>query len=348
MVTQTCKSEANCVHQKKKFPSSIDVARRAGVSQSAVSRAFSDKASISAKTRSKVVAAAEELGYQPSAIPRIMLTHRSHLVAIATGGMYNPFQSRVLEQFTRGLNEMGYQLILVHVDAGDTLEAAMPRLASYRVDAIFVARGVLDEATAAPLASYRIPVIAFHTPLTNEWVSSVCVDNVAGGRLMAAHFAERGARRPAFAGGPFLTSIERLKGFREELLKRGLPEPQVTPCAFTYEAGYDAATHLLGLPERPDAVFCANDLAAIGFIDRTRQLGLRVPEDVMVAGVDDIPEASWIGNSVTTIRESSPGLVEASLGILRGIGETAIKLPVQVTVPVQLVERTSTRRRSPS
>jgi DNA-binding LacI/PurR family transcriptional regulator len=332
---------------QKKFPSSVDVARRAGVSQSAVSRAFAEKASISSKTRAKVFAAAAELGYRPSAIPRIMLTHRSHLVAIATGGMYNPFQSRILELFTRGLNAMGYQLILVHVEAGDSLEAAMPQLASYRVDAVLVARGVLDEQSAAAVASYRIPIVAFHTPVSNPFVSSVCVDSISAGRQMAAHFAARGARRCAFVGGPFRTTTDRLAGFRAVLAERGLAEPIAVPSAFTYEGGRGAAQRLLAATPAPDAVFCANDLVAIGFIDVARQLGLRVPEDVMVAGFDDIPEANWSSHSITSFSESGVSMVEASLDILKQIGEATAQLPVQVVLPVRLIERNSTRRNLP-
>jgi DNA-binding LacI/PurR family transcriptional regulator len=330
------------MNEQKKFPSSVDVARRAGVSQSAVSRAFSSNGSVSEKTRAKILAAADELGYQPSAIPRIMLTHRSHLVAVATGGMYNPFNSQVLEQFARSLQDMGYQMILVHVEAGDSIEAAMPRLASYRVDAIFVARGVLNEQAAASLANHRIPIIAFHTPVANEWVSSVCTDNIAAGRMMADHFADLGARRCAFLGGPHPSTTDRLHGFREALVSRRLAEPVVLHCPFTYEAGEEGARQLLRAETPPDAVFCANDLVAIGFIYAARQMGYRVPDDVMVSGFDDIPEASWSGNSVTTIGQLSPTMVEMSLDILGRIRDSSLVQPVQAVVPVRLIERKST------
>ena len=110
----------------KKYPSSTDVARFAGVSQSAVSRTFKPGASVSKETRQKILAAAEELGYQPSLIPRIMLTHRSYLVAIVVGGMYNPFYSTILEQFLVSLQEAGKQALLVHVNSGHSLEPIVP------------------------------------------------------------------------------------------------------------------------------------------------------------------------------------------------------------------------------
>lgn len=335
------------MNETKRFPSSIDVARHAGVSQSAVSRAFAAGSSISEAMRTKVFAAASELGYQPSAIPRIMLTHRSYLVAVATGGMYNPFNSSILEHFARGLAEMGYQMILVHVDAGETLEKVMPKLVSYRVDAIFVARGVLDEKTAEALSGHRIPIIAFHTPGSNKWVSSVSTDNVTAGRIMGEHFVSRGARRCAFVGGPHRATTERLQGFGKALVAGGLPPPITADCHFSYEAGRDAAINLLQ-QDAVDAVFCANDLAAIGFMDVARALGKRIPQDLMVAGFDDIPEAGWDGNNLTTFGQAKPSMVDASLNLLSSIEDSSAILPAQLLVPVQLIERGSTRRGGPT
>lgn len=336
--------------ERKKFPSSIDVARHAGVSQSAVSRTFAENGSVSAVTREKVLAAAVELGYRPSAIPRIMLTDRSFLVAIAIGGMYNPFNSSVLEEFTRRLQAAGYQVILVHVERGDTLESFMPRLASYRVDAVFLARGILDERAAAELAAYKIPIVAFHTPLSNEWVSSVCCDNQSAGRQAAELFAMRGARRCAFVGGNpgGSTSVERHAGFRDHLLKRSFEAPQLVSAEFTYEGGRAAATELLEGPLPPDAVFCSNDLIAIGVIDAARETGRRIPEDLMVIGFDDIPEAGWVGTNLTSFRQTQPSMVDASLEILRKFAEADGQVSgVQITVPVLLTERLSTMRLHP-
>lgn len=334
-------------HERKKFPSSVDVARHAGVSQSAVSRTFAGKGSVSSRTRLKVLAAAAELGYQPSAIPRIMLTHRSFLVAIAIGGMYNPFNSSVLEDFTRRLQAAGYQVLLVHVEHGDTLESFMPRLVSYRVDAVFLARGILDEPAAAQLAAYRVPIVAFHTPLRNEWVSSVCCDNRTAGRLAAELFASRGARQSAFIGGvpDGAATAERRSGFHDRLLALGHPAPYAMGAPFTYEGGRNAATALLQAPSPPDAVFCSNDLIAIGCVDAARALGRRVPEDVMVIGFDDIPEAGWSGNSLTTFRQAEPSMVDAALEVLHTFTEA--EGPVAgtvITVPVLLTERQSTMR----
>lgn len=329
--------------EPKKFPSSIDVARRAGVSQSAVSRTFGT-GSVSEATSLKVRAAAAELGYQPSAIPRIMLTHRSYLVAVAIGGMYNPFNSSILELFSRRLQGLGYQMLLVHVDDSSSLEAAMPKLSSYRVDAVFIARGVLNEASAASLAQYRIPIVAFHTPIEHDGVSSVCTDNFTAGQAMADHFHSKGARRCAFVGGSHGTTADRQRGFASNLSLHGLRPPAVVDSPFTYEGGRQVGQALLTAPNPPDAIFCGNDLIAIGCLDTARELGLDVPGDVMIAGFDDIPEAGWYGNSLTTFAQSDPNMVDASIRILQDLAEAKTMKSSRTVVPVKLIERSTTNR----
>src|SRR3954453_18378834 len=112
----------------KKYASSVDVGRLAGGAQSAVSLNYCGRPNVSEQTRARVLAAAVKLNYRPSLIPQIMLTHRSHLIAIVMGGFYNPFYTSVLEQFTVKLQETGHQVLLVHVDSGDALDAVIPKL----------------------------------------------------------------------------------------------------------------------------------------------------------------------------------------------------------------------------
>lgn len=140
---------------RKRYSSSIDVAQLAGVSQSAVSRTYREGASVSEETRRKVLEAATALDYRPSMIPRIMLTHRSYLVAVVVGGLYNPFYANVLEIFSARLQEAGYLVLLIHTDSGHTLDDIIPRLSSYRVDAIVSALAVMSGAAAQDLARLK-------------------------------------------------------------------------------------------------------------------------------------------------------------------------------------------------
>ena len=159
----------------KRYASSTDVARLAGVSQSAVSRTYRPGASVSEETRRKVIEAATALDYRPSLIPQIMLTHRSRLIAVVVGGLDNPFYSAVLEQFAKRLQALDYQVLLMHTDQDHSLDGVIPRLASYRVDAVVSALPVIcGEACAEALARLKVPVVSFNTPVSNGWLSSVC------------------------------------------------------------------------------------------------------------------------------------------------------------------------------
>ncbi len=207
-----------------RYTSSTDVARLAGVSQSAVSRAYTPGASVSAETRRKVLEAAEVLGYRPSLIPGIMLKHRSRLVAMVVGGLYNPFYATVLELFATRLQEIGNQVLLVHVDSGFSLDEAIPRLAGYRVDAVVSALAVLSQDAAAALARLEIPVVCFNTPLKNEWVSSISSDNREAGGAMADLFIAGGAGTFGYITGPrgSPANEDRLAGYRDRLLQTGI------------------------------------------------------------------------------------------------------------------------------
>ncbi|HTW29031.1 MAG TPA: LacI family DNA-binding transcriptional regulator [Acetobacteraceae bacterium] len=336
----------------KRYASSTDVARLAGVSQSAVSRTFKPGASVSHATRSKVLEAAAALGYRPSAIPRIMLTERSNLVALVTGGMDNPFYATVLERFTVRLQETGHQVLLVHADSGHMLDGAIPRLASYRVDAIVSALAILSPQAAAELSRLRIPVISFNTPIHNEWISAICCDNEAAGRAVADLFVARGARRCGFVAGPADSpaSAERRQGFCARLAERGLPSPAQASGGFRYEGGFEAGLALLDAQHPPDAIFCANDLMALGVMDAARiRCGLRVPEDLMVAGFDGIPAADWAGYALTTCVQDAAVMIDQAVAILqRGLAADRAEGQEVIIVPAHLIERASTARATPA
>ena len=287
-----------------RYASSTDVARLAGVSQSSVSRTYRPGASVSAKTRRKVLAAAEELGYRPSLIPQILLNHRSYLVALVIGGMYNPFYARVLEEFTVQLYAAGRQVLLVHVESGHSLDSVIPRLAGYRVDAIVSALSVLSAESAAALATFRIPVVSFNTPVKNEWVTSISSDNSGAGAMLADLFVARGARSFGYVAGPKASpaNADRLRGFRDRLAAHGHRAVRVVGGRdFSYESGRRSLVSLLNDGGLPDGIFCANDLIAIGAMDAIRSLtGRTAPQDYLIGGFDDIPMAGWSAYDLTT------------------------------------------------
>jgi DNA-binding LacI/PurR family transcriptional regulator len=330
----------------KKYASSVDVARTAGVSQSAVSRTFSGGAKVSETTRKKVLEAARRLDYRPSLIPRIMLTHKSNLIAIVVGGLYNPFYSAVLEEFTVKFQAAGHQVLLVHVASDHALDAVIPKLASYRVDAIVSALAILSPRGAQTLAKLRIPVISFNTAVKNEWVTPVSCDNAGAGRQIAELFVARGARSFGFISGPIASfaSTSRLKGFAARLRELGAGPVKVGRGDYRYEGGFAAAIEMFAPSEAPEALFCANDLLAIGAIDALRKAkGIRVPEDVMVAGFDDIPEASWASVDLTTFMQDGARMVDEALAIVTAAEADNPSGTQAVVIPARLIERGTTR-----
>jgi DNA-binding LacI/PurR family transcriptional regulator len=330
--------------QPRKYPSSIEVARLAGVSQSAVSRTYTAGASVSDATRAKVTRAAARIGYRPSAIPRIMQTSQSNLVGIAAGGLYNPLNTALLEAYTIRLQNAGYQVLLFHVTDTNSLDELVPRLAAYRIDGLFLTRTVLSRRSSEEFQKFHIPVISFDTLDKNDWVSSVCPDDQGGGRLVANLFVQRGATKAAYLAGKSdnVASNERLEGFRAALEQLGAKITNVSYCAFQYEAGYRAALEVLSPRSRPEAIFCANDLIALGAVDAARRLGISIPNDLMIAGFDNIPQSSWRAYDLTTVNPSPDSIVETSLMIFKKVLDRAIPGGVRILVPVTLIERAST------
>jgi DNA-binding LacI/PurR family transcriptional regulator len=300
-------------------PSSIDVARLAGVSQSAVSRAFTAGASVSSKTREKVIAAARKLGYQPSILPRILVTHRSQLIAIIIGGMYNPYYAQIFEHFTRRFQEEGLQVLVFFVEHNEYFDAAIPLIMRYRVDGIISALSILSKDAADECERMRVPVVLFNGRRQNSWVSSVCCDNIEGGRQAAKLLFDRGCARFAYiAGRATLANTDRQTGYVGRLKELGVEDIVVAQGDFHYEGGYAAARELLSKPMRPDAIFCANDLTAIGAIECARQeFGLDSPRDLKIVGFDDATFSAWPSYGLTTVRQNGPEMVDCALELLQ-------------------------------
>jgi DNA-binding LacI/PurR family transcriptional regulator len=330
-----------------RYASSNDVARLAGVSQSAVSRAYQPATRISAETQQRIFAAAEQLGYSPSRIPQIMRDHRSYLVAVVVGELYNPTYWMLIEQFVEKLQAVGHQVLLKNVGNGHFLDAAIPELASYRVDAIVSTLPVLSPRSADDLARFKLPVVLFNNWVMNEWVSSVSCDNQNSSREIAELFAAEGARRVAFIAGPEASpaSNERLAAFRNRLEELNLAPPRVATGNFRYEGGQLAALELIAnAANRPDAIFCANDLMALGAIDALRKTaGLRAPDDLIVAGFDDIPAAAWY--DLTTVAQGAANMVDEAVRMITVDEHHPGATGRHVVVPARLVQRLTTERR---
>lgn len=325
-----------------KPPSSIDVARLAGVSQSAVSRTFTPGASISPETKAKVMAAAEALNYRPNIIPRIMLKNRSNIVAVVVGSLSNPYHSKALQAFSTKLQEQGKQVLLVQTNFDRSLDEVVGELASYRVDAVVSPLEITSPEVTSLIDRMRTPVITLNSDHTSEWSATVSSDNEWAGNCIAQLLWKRGGKRFGYIAGPrdSPSQQQREAGFRSGLAAVGVTDCAWEQADYFYEGGYAAAKNMFAVDSPPDAVFCVNDLVGLGAMDALRiEFGLKIPDDVMIAGYDNIEATGWSAYQLTTFDQRIDEMVKSAVAMLEGDWVSS----AQALIPPTLVERASTR-----
>jgi len=326
-----------------------DVAQLAGVSRSAVSRAFTPGASVAAPTRQKVIEAATKLGYRPNTIARTLATRRSRMIAIVVSYLRNQFYPLFVERSSQLLKEHGYHVLLFVSDGHETAKPEVDELVmemmQHQVDGIILASVTLSSALAKSCQSAGVPVVMFNRVAPVPGAHTVASDNVAGGRLAAKALIEGGFQRIAFIAGleDSSTNRDRERGFRDELRKHGRRVFARAVGHYNFEQAAQAARELFVGTEVPDAVFVANDHMAFAVLDTLRnELGLRVPEDVAVIGFDNVPQAAWGGYRLTTIEQDLDLMTQAAVSILinqLSSGDDAVR---QIITPVKLIARETT------
>jgi DNA-binding LacI/PurR family transcriptional regulator len=331
----------------KIFVSSTEVARLAGVSQSAVSRTFTPGASVSLRTREKVLAAATELGYHPNNLPRIMQTGRSHLIGVVIGAIENPYYAAVLDRFAHALQAAGQQVVLVRHDTGLALDGVLSQLAAYRVDAVLTAIPVRTDKAAEALSGLRIPIVCFNAHITADRVFSIKSGNYEAGVEAARLLYTRGARKFAFIGAPPIhaASTERRTGFKSGLQELGCSPPVERTGNDDYASGFSTATELFSTSHHPDGLFCSNDLMACGALDAMRLVhGIKSPHDVLVTGYDNIPQADWSGYALTSFDQQPDKMIATALDLIADCldGSLDADAPRMRIIPARLLERAST------
>ena len=334
--------------QRAQGATSADVARLARVSQSAVSRAFTEGASISPDTRGRILSAARQLGYRPNKLARSLISGRSGLIGLAVAYLDNQFYPLVLERLSRALQGRGYRLMLFMTQPGDT-DANVRDMLQYQVEGVVLASTVLSSDLAHQCADNGIPVVLFNRVAPGSPASAVTSDNVEGGRLVGDLLGRGGHRRIAYIAGyeDSSTNRDREAGFLRGLAAHGRVCDARAVGGYTTQGAAAAARDLFDRPQerRPDAVFVANDHMAFAVMDVIRdELGLAVPGDVAVVGYDDVPEAAWRAYDLTTVEQPCDAMIAATVEILMeqiDAGETTRRAAI---CPARLVERGSTRR----
>jgi DNA-binding LacI/PurR family transcriptional regulator len=327
--------------KKSERASSKDVARLAGVSQTTVSRVFRDESLVSEKVRAQVLSAAKELHYQPSVIARSLMQRSTRIVCIINGRFGDDFYGQALGHFTSGLQAYGYSTLILNL-SGNDMEDTLPIALSYQVDGIIITTSTLSSALVENCKRLRTPAILFNRYTIGSSLSSVCLDNTRAGRDVANYFMERGHRRLAYlAGDPTAsTNKDRQEGFLSAIEAAGFEPFAILAGEYSYESGQRAAKKVLSGHEMPDAVFCANDAIAVGFIETARlDFGMKIPRDISVIRFNNSPFSAWRSFDITTVEQPIARMVETTIKLLlesiqSGADESVIKL-----IPGTIVER---------
>lgn len=301
---------------------SADVARLAGVSQSAVSRVFTPGASASPKTAEKVHKAAEQLGYRPNVLARAMITGRSRMIGLVIAYLENQFYPLALERLSRAFQDRGYHiLVFMAENSTEKVEEVLDELLNYQVDGIITASVAISYDLTTRCHAAGIPVVMFNRGQDDPRLSEVTSDNVGGARRATEFLIAGGHRRIAHIMGwqGSSTGRDRAAGFRLAMEAADMAPFAMVDGEYSLERAAAVVRELCAGGQRPDAIFVGNDHMAFAVMDELRfGLGLRIPEDISIIGYDDVPMATWPAYAMTTIRQPVNRMVSATVEAILG------------------------------
>jgi LacI family transcriptional regulator, repressor for deo operon, udp, cdd, tsx, nupC, and nupG len=328
-----------------------DIAKAAGVSHSTVSRALANSPLVNTKTRTRIQRIAQEVGYSPDAWARSLVMGQTRTVGVVVTTITDPFIAEVVQGIESTAYEHGYTVILVSSNFDPAREmAAVEMLHSKRVDGVIVTSSRVGAFYQSHLERMGVPVVLLnnHSEQSGHYMFSVTVDNQHGGHLATQHLIELGHRRIAYVTGPAGTSSSegRLAGYQQALAEARIPfDPAlVVQGTGRAEGGEQALPKLMSLSLPPTAVFCYNDVTAIGLMRKARESNVLVPGDLAVVGFDDIPFASCGYQSLTTIAQPKLEMGQQAMQMLLALMATPSPAEAQVTdivVQGQLIIRES-------
>ncbi|MEK0162668.1 LacI family DNA-binding transcriptional regulator [Phaeobacter sp. A36a-5a] len=324
-----------------------DVAERAQVSRSAVSRTFTDGASVSEKMRRKVEKAAQELGYSPNALASSLTTGRTKLIGLVSNNFHNPIFLEVFDRFTRRLQDKGLRPLLVNLSDETDPENSVRMLRQYSVDGVVVASSTLPPGFAKAFRDAGVPVVhSFGRSSSTPQVHVVGIDNVECGRMAARTLIDRGYGKLAFMGGPqsATSTQDRWKGFTLEMEAH----PDIVfsysfADDYSFEAGRREMLRLLQ-DDPAEAYFCGDDVLSIGALSAIREQGLKVPGDIGVIGLNDMEMARWENIDLTTIHQPIEQIVNSSIELVVAMLDEPDRYPEARIFPCHVVDRGTLRQ----
>ena len=314
-----------------------ELAKAAGCSVSTVSRALNNSAhSVNDVTRERILALANEFGYRPNMTARGLKMDRTFTIGLVVYNIASAFTPVLIRGIQEYLRQRDYFSVIISTDWDSDLESeAVHQLISRSIDGVIFVESWRDESNNT-LDLANKPYVYVYRLFNGEYANSVILDDRHGARLAVEHLVKLGCRRVAFINGPhgWAASTERLSGYQEVLAQYGISfDPSlVEDGTWEVQSGYHAAKKFLAVPDRPKAIFAANDLMALGAIYAVQEAGLNVPKDIAVVGYDDREIASISKPTITTVCPPSfeMGQLAAQLILDRIENQNEIKDPVRV------------------
>lgn len=304
---------------KNKRVTSYDVAREAGVSQSAVSRVFRPGFSVSKKTREKVIATANEMGYRPNAIARMLITKQSGMVAVIISSRANVNYPEVLSQLNNQLANKGKRVLLFTLDDVSGLDELLNNIWTFQVDGVIALAAHFEHNSLEQFAQHQIPVVLYNRNVPNSNANTVCCNHEKGIKQLIDLLEESGHKSYLLVAGPKDSDVanERRRIAQDYLQSLGHKDVPVIYGDYSYESSREEFAKWSKDNSAPDAVICSNDIMAIGVIDEAKEsLGLNVPEDLSVVGFDGVSASQWFNYQLTTIQQPLEQLTKAAVDIL--------------------------------
>jgi DNA-binding LacI/PurR family transcriptional regulator len=325
----------------KETVTSFDVAQRAGVSQSAVSRVFSPGASASPKMAEKVKKAADELGYRPNVLARSLITGNSKIIGLVVAYFDNQFYPEAVEKLSKALQVEGYHVLVFMASNGDNIDKLMQDLLDYQVEGIVLASVAVSSDLAARCDAVGVPVVLFNRRQDDDRFSSVTSTNYEGGRKIAEFLIAGKHERIAHIAGweGASTQRDREAGFMSKMEEEGVTLFAREVGNFQFDETQEATRQMFNRDIVPDAIFVTNDHMAIAVMECLRdEFKLKIPQDVSIIGYDDVEIASWPSFSLTTIRQPANRMVDATVSTLmkRIRGEDITPQKIEIDSPLMI------------
>jgi len=299
---------------------SFDVARRAGVSRSAVSRAFTPGTSISDKTRQKVQKAATELGYRVNLVARGLNRQRTDLVGIIASAMSNPYRSEQIDALAKRLVREGFRPMLFCIDEGMNEEQLLSILLNYQVSGVVITSDAPPVEICEECARMQVPLALVDRIDELPFVDRINGDNRKGGRMAAQLLIEAGRRNLVAVRSEKIgySGRARIAAFIERAAEDSITATVLPVVASEYEGGVEAASTIASRRDEKLGVFCPSDTLALGLLDVLRSKhGVHVPDELSLIGYDDIPQAAWAFAELTTIKQSVDEFAKATVDMLK-------------------------------